>query len=154
MTSLVVPKNVSFVGEGVIANCSGLTSIDVENGNSNYNSDNKCNAIIETVKGILIGGCKNTIIPEGTTELDSRAFQGCLGLSEIVRTVPVPYKTFFSSFLCISLDFCNFELRSKVLLPNGEKCGLQSHVRKNPNKFGFSLTYSYLCRRFKFKHIL
>lgn len=99
MTSLVVPKNVSFVGEGVIANCSGLTSIDVENGNSNYNSDNKCNAIIETVKGILIGGCKNTIIPEGTTELDSRAFQGCLGLSEIVRTVPVPYKTFFSYFV-------------------------------------------------------
>ena len=97
MTSLVVPKNVSFVGEGVIANCSGLTSIDVENGNSNYNSDNKCNAIIETVKGILIGGCKNTIIPEGTTELDSRAFQGRLGLWEIIipdRVSKIGYATF------------------------------------------------------------
>ena len=66
--------------------CSGLTSIKVQEGNSFYDSRNNCNAIIETSSNTLIAGCKNTIIPNNVTIIENCAFLNCPGLTSI--TIP------------------------------------------------------------------
>ena len=65
--------------------CSGLTSIKVVAGNSNYDSRNNCNAIIETSNNKLIVGCKNTVIPNSVTAIGDDAFYGC-GMTSV--TIP------------------------------------------------------------------
>ena len=64
-------------------NCSSLTSIKVESGNTTYDSRNNCNAIIETSGNTLIAGCKKTIIPNSVTSIGEIAFLGCSGLTTI-----------------------------------------------------------------------
>lgn len=54
-----------------------LESIEVTEDNPYIDSRNHCNAVINSVTGKLIGGCKNTVIPEGVTSIDSYAFTGC-----------------------------------------------------------------------------
>ena len=80
LTSITIPNSVTSIGHA------GLTSIVVENGNSNYDSRSNCNAIIETATNTLIFGCKNTIIPNSVTSFGNDAFYGCLGLTSI--TIP------------------------------------------------------------------
>jgi len=63
-----------------------LTSIVVEEGNTEYDSRNNCNAIIESSSNTLIAGCKNTIIPNSVTAIDGYAFYRCNGLTSI--TIP------------------------------------------------------------------
>ena len=67
-------------------NCTGLTSIVVEKGNSAYDSRENCNAIIETTTNTLIKGCINTIIPNDVTIIGDYAFFSCTGLTSI--TIP------------------------------------------------------------------
>jgi len=75
----------SIEGEA-FGNCSGLTSITVEEGNTYYDSRNNCNAIIDTKSNTLILGCKNTIIPKNVTSIGSFAFSGCSNLQSV--TIP------------------------------------------------------------------
>ena len=65
------------------SDCSGLTTIKVENGNARFDSRNNSNAIIETESNTLIAGCMNTIIPNSVTSIGSFAFLGCQGLTSI-----------------------------------------------------------------------
>ena len=74
------------IGKNAFKGCSGLNSISVENGNTNYDSRNNCNAIIETASNTLIAGCKNTTIPNSVTSIGSYAFYGCSGLTSV--TIP------------------------------------------------------------------
>ena len=67
-------------------NCSGLTSVKVESGNTKYDSRNNCNAIIESSTNTLICGCKNTTIPNSVTSIGNYAFSGCSGLTSV--TIP------------------------------------------------------------------
>ncbi len=77
LTSIIIPDSVTKIGYGAFKDCSGLESIIVENGNSEYDSRDNCNAIIETKTNKLISGCKNTIIPDTVTEIGYGAFSGC-----------------------------------------------------------------------------
>lgn len=86
LTSITIPNSVTYIGEGAFWNCTGLTSLIVEDGNNEYDSRGNCNAIIETANNTLIFGCKNTIIPNSVTNIRSRAFAGCSGLTSI--TIP------------------------------------------------------------------
>ncbi len=109
LTSITVPNSVHSIGPGVFSSCAGLTSISIGSGvtsiggqvitycpalasvtidenNTFYDSRNNCNAIIETESGILLGGCKNTIIPSGVTSIADYAFCGCSSLETI--TIP------------------------------------------------------------------
>ena len=86
MTSLTISNSVTSIGYGAFFNCSGLKLIDVEEGNTVYDSRNYCNAIIETATNTLITGCQWTSIPRGVTSIGDDAFRGCTGLTSI--TIP------------------------------------------------------------------
>ena len=75
-TSFTLPASVESVGGNILKYCSTL-ELSVESGNSNYDSRDNCNAIIETSTNTLIGGCKKTIIPNSVTSIGVEAFCGC-----------------------------------------------------------------------------
>ena len=86
LTTINIPANVTSISSGAFSYCSELTNITVASGNSTYNSNNSCKAIINTSSNQLIAGCKNTIIPSSVTSIGSYAFQGMTGLTAI--TIP------------------------------------------------------------------
>lgn len=83
LASIIIPSSVKSIGEGVFELCSALSSITVESDNSQYDSRNNCNAIIETGSNTLIAGCKNTVIPNGIITIGPFAFYNNLNLSSI-----------------------------------------------------------------------
>ena len=86
ITNLVIPNSVTNINKSAFSGCTGLTSIEVDTGNTKYDSRNDCNAIIETATNTLIAGCRNTIIPNSVTSIGGSAFYGCRGLTSI--TIP------------------------------------------------------------------
>ena len=91
LTSITIPNSVTSIGTVAFRGCSGLTSIVVEDGNTIYDSRGNCNAIIETNTNKLITGCKNTIIPNNVTVIESYAFDNCTGLTSIEIPNSVTY---------------------------------------------------------------
>ena len=91
LTSATIPNSVTTIYEGIFSSCTSLTSMVVESGNPKYDSRNNCNAIIETASNTLIGGCKNTIIPNSVTTIDGYAFEGCTGLTSVTIPNTVTY---------------------------------------------------------------
>ena len=75
-----------FIGDTTFSEWEDLTSIVVEEGNTQYDSRNNCNAIIETSSNRLIAGCKNTTIPNSVKSIGNYAFRSCNGLTSI--TIP------------------------------------------------------------------
>ena len=86
LTSVSIPNSVTSVGNHVFSCCSSLASIVVSEGNSNYDSRDGCNAIIETATNMLMAGCKNTVIPSSVTNIARGSFYGCDGLTSV--TIP------------------------------------------------------------------
>ena len=85
LASVDIPNFVNSIGDHAFEDCSGLSSISVASGNTKYDSRNNCNAIIETASNTLIGGCKNTIIPNSVSSIAGSAFSGS-GLTTV--TIP------------------------------------------------------------------
>ena len=83
LTQVTIPSTVNYIERDAFENCSRLDSIVVKDGNTNYDSRNNCNALIETATNTLITGCKNTIIPTSVTTIGSYAFYSQQGLTEI-----------------------------------------------------------------------
>lgn len=87
-----IPQNVEKISPYAF-NCydNEIQKITVDERNSNYDSRNNCNAIIEKASGVLIRGCQNTIVPQGITAIGSRAFTGCgfktITLPESIRVI-------------------------------------------------------------------
>ena len=76
--TLFIPKNVTAIAKNAF-HCfyNYVESIAVDTENKVFDSRNDCNAIIETATKKLIFGCKNTVIPNGVTSIESAAFHGC-----------------------------------------------------------------------------
>ncbi len=82
---ITIPSTVTKIGtEAFHCSVSKLNEIVVDKKNTNFDSRNECNAIIETKTDTLIFGCGNTIFPEGIKRLEDRAFENCKSLEEIV----------------------------------------------------------------------
>ena len=84
LTSIVIPKSIKSISDDAFVGCSSLTSIVVVDGNTVYDSREKCNAIIETGTNTLIRGCQISIIPNGITSIGKNAFGICNTLISII----------------------------------------------------------------------
>ena len=85
LAEVTIPGGVTDIKGNVFFRSTSLTRILVDTGNRTYDSRNGCNAVIETATGMLIAGCKGTIIPDGVTKIGYSALAGC-GITEI--TIP------------------------------------------------------------------
>lgn len=75
------PKSLTSIAYDAIANCDNLEIITVESGNTVYSSEGNC--IMLNENGKLALGCKNSIIPNHTTQIGDYAFYSCSGLASI-----------------------------------------------------------------------
>ena len=82
--SLVIPSHVTDISYSAFYMCDGLTSIQVEEGNTVFDSRDNCNAVIKTSECSLLIGCENTVIPSTVTAIGGAAFSGRTGLTSVV----------------------------------------------------------------------
>ena len=93
LTSIVIPSSVKSIGARAFHFCTGLKSIEVDYWNTDYDSRNDCNAIIETATNKLVAGCMNTTIPEGVVTIGDYAFDGMgyrLDKHESLTSINIP----------------------------------------------------------------
>ena len=83
LRSITIPATVTELSGWGFRNCASLEQITVSNKNPRFNSNNNCNAIIETGENKLIVGSLWTVIPEGITRIGADAFWGRWGLETI-----------------------------------------------------------------------
>ena len=79
LKSINIPASVTSIGVSAFGTCNSLENITVDNNNQHYNSNNNCNAIIETATNTLVLGCKNTVIPSNVTKIRKHAFTQIAG---------------------------------------------------------------------------
>lgn len=88
LESIYIPNSVKNIGSRMLVGCVGLSKLEVEEGNTEYDSRDDCNAIIlkqaNSFYDTLLIGCKNTIIPNGVYYVGDFAFCDCTSLTSIV----------------------------------------------------------------------
>lgn len=113
ISNLNIPNSVKYIASSAFVGCNQLASIEVENGNSVYDSRDYCNAIIEKESNSLIAGCNNTVIPSSVTTIGTSAFQGLTSLITISIPENVDSIARNAFYDCNSL--------TEVLIPNSVK---------------------------------
>jgi len=83
LRSVTISKTVDDILSYAFDHCAALESIQVDPDNPVYYSEGNC--LIERNSGILVAGCKSSVIPnDGTvTRIGDHAFCGCKELTEI-----------------------------------------------------------------------
>ena len=103
LASITIPSTVDHIEGGISYGCSNLETIIIVGGNTNYDSRDNCNAIIETETNTLIAGCQRTIIPNSVTSIGERAFFCCSVLTSITIPNSVTRIDSFAFHDCIGL---------------------------------------------------
>ena len=83
LQSITIPAAVKKIGINAFNSNYRLEDIQVEAGNTCYDSRSNCHGLMETSTNTLLTGCKNTIIPNGTKVIGEGAFRSCSGLTTI-----------------------------------------------------------------------
>ncbi len=81
LKSFTFPASVKNGGMAMFDGCDALAAIIVDEDNTIINSRGGCNAVMYGTS--LMAGCKNTRIPEGTTDIGRQAFSGIKTLTSI-----------------------------------------------------------------------
>ena len=85
LTEVVIPSTVETIcGESVFSGCTNLKRLVVERENRIYDSRENCNAVIRTETNELFLGCSASSIPSSVKIVGEFAFDGCVGLTDIV----------------------------------------------------------------------
>lgn len=77
-----IPASVEEIDPHVLNGCTALEKITVDENNPYYESKNNC--IIRKSDGVLIAGCKTSVIPDGVNEIGDGAFVNLTTLSTFV----------------------------------------------------------------------
>ena len=86
LPDVTIPATLTTIAARAFDDCPSLTSIQVEQGNTVFDSRENCNAIIETGSNVLRLGCKNTVVPSTITAIGDHAFYNCADLTQV--TIP------------------------------------------------------------------
>jgi len=81
--SLFIPSFVTDISYSAFYMCGGLTSIQVEEGNTVFDSRDNCNAVIKKRSSELWIGCENTVIPSSVNTIGYCAFSGRTGITSM-----------------------------------------------------------------------
>ena len=113
LTSIEIPSSVTSIGKAPFIGCTNLIDINVDSENKVFNSDNECNAIIETDSRRLIQGCQNTNIPSDVEHIGWYAFASCSGLTNIELPSQLVNVGDYAFYGCSGLT--NIELPSQLV---------------------------------------
>ncbi|MBR3979904.1 MAG: leucine-rich repeat protein [Bacteroidales bacterium] len=102
LTSITIPESVTSIERGVFGKCNNLSSVKVDTKNTQYDSRNNCNAIIEKTTNTLVAGCPSSIIPDDVTSIREYAFPELSSLTSITipnRVISIGEGAFWSTGL-------------------------------------------------------
>ncbi len=93
LTNLLIPSNVNYINQGAFSGCSGLTEIRVDSNNEYYASEAGVLFSADLTRLICFpaGKTGSYLIPAGVEYIDTYAFLGCTGLTEIKVDPANPY---------------------------------------------------------------
>lgn len=112
---MILPKSVEVIGYSIFANCTGLSTIKVNEGNSKYDSRDNCNAIIESGSNTLIAVCKNTVIPYTVTSIGTAAYSYCNDITSVVIPENVTTISDYAFYYCRGLRSITFPKNLKFV---------------------------------------
>lgn len=84
LTKLEIPSNILNLGNNPFYGCKNIESINVDSGNTVFDSRDNCNAIIKTANNSLVTGCKNSVIKNTVEIIGAHSFRGINNLTSIV----------------------------------------------------------------------
>ena len=87
----------------------------VDPANPQYDSRGGCNAIIDSETGILILGCKNTVVPDGVKAIGFAAFMYVPEISELLLPESVTVIVAYAYYSCMDMERLNIPASVKVI---------------------------------------
>lgn len=82
LESIHIPARVYAISSNEFSDCTSLKKITVDEDNPYYYSKDNC--IIDRQTGVLVKGCKTSVIPEGVTAIGESAFRFVRGIDTLV----------------------------------------------------------------------
>ena len=108
LKNLYISPKINSINTNSQALTNKLESIVVDSANKMYNSNNNCNAVINTANNTLVLGCKNTVIPNGVTSIGKYAFNGNEIITEIIIPDSVTHISDYAFNNCVNLANVTF----------------------------------------------
>lgn len=110
--NIEIPASVTKIGEMTFYCCESVESIVVDKNNKRYNSQNNCNAIIDSLTNDFLCGCNNSFIPDGVRSIHRNAFIECKKITSIKIPSSVTSIGVEAFVLCDSLS--NIDIPSSI----------------------------------------
>lgn len=83
LKEVCIPSSVKYINGNIFDGCISLGKISVDENNTEYESPDSCNAVIEKKTDKLIIGCKNSVIPDKVKILGTYSFYRVNGLESL-----------------------------------------------------------------------